>query len=105
MNNVNLSPQEIHDTKFFINFFSQIPEEQWTTGVLSFHGKFCAAGHLLDKTPKFYGENVMKLTYLLGKLHKYFHIISLNDNFNNEAIEYGKTPKERMINALKSLLE
>src|SRR6266496_5708094 len=42
-----LSPIEIHKVKGYIQFFEQIPEDQWCKGITSnYLGQKCAVGHL-----------------------------------------------------------
>lgn len=109
--NIQLTPQEIHDTKFFIEFYSKIPDEQWCVGrLMSYDGmRHCAAGHLSLFDPISYGQNIKKLEDLFKKLPESLsggNIVRINDSLYNLdlADKYGYTPKERIVNALKSLL-
>src|ERR1051326_1179545 len=98
--NIQLTPQEIHDTKFFIEFYSKIPDDGM---------RHCAAGHLSLFDPISYGQNIKKLEDLFKKLPESLsggNIVRINDSLYNLdlADKYGYTPKERIVNALKSLL-
>ena len=116
MNKIHLTPQEVHNTKEFIKFFDKIPEEQWCTGTTTQWTpdivQHCAGGHILSYN---FNSNPDNNTYQLKTLDQLFkkltgieaevsHTVNINDNSQNKAIKYGNTPKERILNALKSLL-
>lgn len=116
---IQLTPQEIHETKFFIEFFSKIPEDDWCTKVVSQVSKnesktrYCAIGHLCSKIKDMneVNEHYQKLVTLLHKVplempeRKINCIAAINDNVQFAADKFGDTPKKRIVNALKSLLE
>lgn len=86
-----------YDLDYFIHKFSAIPEERWTTGkYVDDNGCKCALGHLgesmIDTT-----EESKQLTWLV------YDIDEVNDNRLNKYSHYGTTPKQRVVNYLKSL--
>lgn len=107
-NNIN------YDIDYFINKFSVIPEDQWTTGELKEKGtnKYCAYGHCgvvtfnlteITNTPE-----AKALTLIFGG--DMWTVINMNDNKKwtpgteiGMCSSYGKTPKERILNKLNEL--
>lgn len=120
MNKFNLTPDEVHKTKRFLEFFSSIPDEKWCAGqtrMMTEKGmQHCAAGHLLDNSIhkndfKSAMEEAQSLNTLLNKVVPREEEQSVTyrtraiTNINDREYSLGDTPKERIINALKSLLK
>ena|ERR1051326_506389 len=107
--NIQLTPQDIHDTKDFIQFFEEIPEKEWCTGqVTKFvdNGKpqHCAYGHLYFRYPSKSNLNELRrLEYIFKKFSKSTY--SSTAEINDKGFELGNHPKERILNALKLLLK
>ena len=101
--------------EYFIDFYSKIPDEKWCTGFLYLPNykkashQCCALGHLgLRQHIQINNNDRAKA------LQSFFNtdpsgrpsavpVIQINDDVCNFYIE-GSTPKQRIINALKSLL-
>lgn len=86
--------------EYFIEKFEAIDAEFWDIGnYVNPANKDCkcALGHcgqtFLDTTPE---------SVALGKLLD-FNVANINDGINDASKKYGLTPKERILNALKSL--
>lgn len=83
--------------EYFIEKLSAIPENKWC--INSFHNadkQSCVLGHC--------GEGFNRRTEEGQALTKICHfIISVNDDIFKEYRHLGTTPKERVINYLKSL--
>ena len=95
--------------KEFYDFFKSIPEEKWTMKI--FHNKqktkFCAYGHLgvrYDETDHSgwsrVNKNVCNLDLILGSSD----IVDINDG-EFQYVKYGKTPKTRILHALKFAIQ
>lgn len=86
-----------YDLEYFIKKFEAIPEDQWTAGVfMDDDGRCCAYGHC--------GANENSPTLESGMLSDLCPLtISVNDNKAGKYSHFGDTPKERVVNYLKSL--
>ena len=108
-----MNPHVIHRLKHYLEFFSQIPGERWCTG--HFHdisGRSCALGHLgmHSGIPK-ETEGSKELSSLLAPLMNAsgtptagIIAVHINDG-RGTSYRYGKNPKTRIVNALKTCLE
>lgn len=94
--------------QYFIDKFEAIPEEKWITGVTKdVFGNCCAIGHLGAITSNFdfkgHSGEVKALLGISGKDEDGLPVIT---NVNDGYLPYknlGSTPKQRVINYLKSL--
>lgn len=90
------------DLEYFIDKFEAIPEDQWTTGeYINDDGCKCAYGHCGLRG----SVSDTKESYALFNLdcNAKDSITCVNDNYNNSYIHLGSTPKQRVVNYLKSL--
>lgn len=61
------TPQEIHDAKYFFNFFKRIPNYRWCPGRLNgSYEKKCALGHLGIKDYNVLTNDAERLAYLFN---------------------------------------
>ncbi len=95
--------------EYFIEKFEAISEENWIEGAAGFilhDGKACALGHCgmtLDHTMYYKPSNecIALIKLFGGKFDSDFQAVyRINDN---NRIYKGATPKERILNKLKSL--
>lgn len=92
-----------YDLNYFIKKFEKIPEEQWGTEVYDDdNGHKCAFGHCgayshRDQTKESIALRHIDMTYLDS-----LTLTEINDGAKGAEI-YGSTPKERVVNYLKSL--
>ena|ERR1700733_10901722 len=94
------TPQQIHDAKGYYKFFECIPEEKWCIG--QFHnseGQSCAIGHLV-KSGDFTGESRCAFDALIG-----CNTTMLNDDPAGINRYLGPTPKQRILNKLKEIID
>lgn len=88
----------MYNIDYFIAKFEAIPEEKWTVNTFSGEeGKRCALGHC--------GEDEVSRTEesnALCRIADYNMLIMINDDTTNR-IGYGRHPKYRIVNYLKSL--
>jgi len=101
--------------EYFIDFYSKIPNEKWCTGALylpdypNANHQCCALGHLGLRvfTDIFKNEKAKVLQSFFNEdksgRPSCVPIVKINDDIDNWHYE-GDTPKERIINALKSLI-
>lgn len=98
-----LSPEQIHKVKDVIQYLSSIPDEKWCTQSLTRRKgdviQHCAWGHLLQS---YTSEYIKEISHLLFD-HTNGCLTYYND-FKREGMK-GDTPKERVLNALKTILE
>jgi hypothetical protein len=90
-----------YTTSWFIKKFKSIPEDKWTTVTFkNNNGQCCALGHLgchvgiVGDWP----EPATKLKNLFRE-RLGLSVIFVNDRVN----EFGKTPRQRILNALKKI--
>lgn len=93
--------------EYFINKFESIPEEKWTTGTTGdSEGRHCAMGHCGAHTCSFdaliHNAEVKSLLLLTGQEKDTLPTIT-HVNDDTYPFRYGKTPKQRVINYLKSI--
>jgi len=93
--------------EYFIAKFEAIPEDKWTTATTGdSEGRHCAMGHCGAKNSSFdapiHNEEVKSLLLLTGQEKDRFPTIT-HVNDDTYPFRYGKTPKQRVINYLKSL--
>lgn len=89
------------DLEYFIKKFEAIPEDQWTTGRYEDDkGCKCAYGHCgLSK-----GQHCNKESDALDDITRPKTFMSrVNDNVDGNFNDFGSTPKQRVVNYLKSL--
>ncbi len=92
----------MYDKEYFIKKFEAIPEEEIGKGSLCDH---CALWHCGVVNYRKLTEEAIALNKLfIGTNNhfvnsKYGHVISINDH----RFEFGKTPKQRILNKLRSL--
>lgn len=95
-----------YDLEYFIAKFEAIPEDKWTTRTFDDgNGCYCAYGHCGDRLGKEDGKESMALSKIImdkGQAFP-FHLADINDGNDNFIDEYGSTPKQRVVNYLKSL--
>lgn len=101
---------------YFINKFEAIPEERWTTGTFKriintpekLDYQCCALGHLgLKKHDDiFLNEKAKALQSFFNKdtsgRPSCVPVTNINDDYS-ERYHKGETPKQRILNALKSI--
>jgi len=88
-----------YNLDYFINKFEKIPEKLWLCGQFSdeYGEQRCALGHCgfrVGKEKTLEGDSLLNLTNL--------NIAKVNDGYENY-LHYGSTPKQRVVNYLKSL--
>lgn len=90
------------DLEYFVSKFEAIPDDQWITGeFFDERGCKCAYGHcgaVNSSTDTIESSKLLDLD-----LEHSFRIAAVNDNTDNEYSAYGSTPKQRVVNYLKSL--
>ena len=94
---------ESYTVDYFIEKFEKIPPEKWTTGqYVSDNDRecCCALGHCGIRNIN--GLHVASHSPEAMALTKLFNN-SLVHCINDSAIEYGNTPKERILNKLKEI--
>jgi len=97
--------------QYFIEKFQAIPDEKWCVGILTSKSDpdcHCALGHcglqVLSLENKV--EEAVSLGNLLAPVYKNLHgqtsdFMDHVYEINDSAISLGKTPKQRILNALK----
>lgn len=93
-----------HDLDYYIQFFSAIDENKWTTGTfIDDKGNCCGLGHLGEREDAIKREEIMRFREVL-ELHgsSDYAFTGINDGAY-EFLNLGDTPKERVINYLKQL--
>jgi len=110
-----MNPNKVHRIKYFMEFFSRIPDKLWCTRVYQTCDnprRHCAAGHLGNRADTPYAEAVLELNALIrsvvdisSQTEKDIAITTINDGTPLYRLKYGGTPKERMLNVLKECLE
>lgn len=94
---------------YFIEKFEAIPEEKWVTGIFKDKkGNCCALGHCGRDVTQFGIIDTEEASDLVALFSKNgFSVTVVNDSSNgviyNGKIIIGSTPKERILNVLKSL--
>lgn len=93
----------MHTVDYFIEKFSSIPEENWTTGEwVAGQGVHCAMGHCGAKGDGNYTEESFALNHLVKTHLGYgYSVEEINDGDNPEYKEL--TPKERILSALHDI--
>lgn len=92
--------------EYFIKKFEAIPEEKWTTGeFVDRDGCMCAYGHCGrtqsnngTKESDALAELILKLDEVMPR-----HLANVNDGMFGTESQYGSTPKQRVVNYLKSI--
>lgn len=99
-----------YDIDYFLDKFSNIPDENWTTGELKEKGtnKYCAFGHcdITTLTLKDINNNreASALVNIIGNMWDVVYINDGTDKYANLHYSHlGATPKERIINSLKEI--
>lgn len=94
-----------YDLEYFIAKFEGIPEHEWCTGTyISADGlSKCAYGHCGVRASTPDTDEEKGLDAITGDIEGGYYISLVNDNKNDSFSEFGSTPKERVINYLKSL--
>src|ERR1700677_4548150 len=92
---------------YFINFFKKIPDHRWCTGEMQKDGttQHCALGHLLRNASTTYNNTKRKNFPRNQALVKFFgneNVIIVNDGQSYKALNLGKTPRGRMLRALRN---
>lgn len=95
-----------YNLEFFINKFNDIPEDKWTVGTfVDDRGCMCAYGHcgFTESSLKNSTEESRALKRLDDDTRTEENsIVLINDDLIN-ARSFGPTPKQRVVNYLKSL--
>lgn len=100
-----------YDIDYFINKFESIPEENWIDGALEgIDNKKCAFGHCgvisTDSLYKHTEESTALISLFGGEPGNNRCVYSINDGHNLTSAErFATTPKQRILNKLKSLKE
>lgn len=91
-----------YNLEYFIAKFEAKPEDQWTVGkYVDWNGCKCVYGHCgvsfsVKQTPEAIGLLAIEATGDLSLIH-------VNDNKFGEYGNLGSTPRQRVVNYLKSL--
>ena len=112
------SPSKVMRTpKQFLDFFSKIPEDKWTSGELSNHGQCCALGHLgvkgyvVRQNDETVVQNVINLSDILqekkcvGDIENQFDYATTTVYMANDGGTRYRSPKKRMIYRLQQKIE
>lgn len=92
----------IYDVYYFINKFTNIPENQWTIGAYSNpKGQRCAIGHLRGKDPSIPNPLEEHCLYEIMGDHPTNYV---NDGFGQYS-KLGESPKERILACLNQVKE
>jgi hypothetical protein len=92
---------------FFLKKFSKIPVRRWTTAVFEKEGRRCALGHCGVKAMLQLNPQGKALAEIFGWLPnagletKADRVAEINDKQPNYAGVKGKTPRTRILNALR----
>ena len=100
--------------KIALRKLESIPGEDFLTNAFTDEvSKCCSIGHIMrtERDPDNYsysnctisGISETTVTNMIHWSELGSTIMSVNDNTRNEYIDYGKSPKERVVNYLKSL--
>lgn len=107
-----------YNKQYFIDKFEPIPDKLWITGSLGEEEEHCAMGHCGTRSSDTITEETRALAQLFKPLFlpqfldtqniniDYLIIYSINDNSNIHYLHTkltSKTPKGRILEALKSL--
>ena len=94
----------VYDADYFIEKFSQIPDDQWTTGNYAMDGKCCALGHCGMRSGFGAGYEASELDSLFGRVFgKTLAVVNVNDGY---CLEFNQpTPKARILAALQWIKE
>lgn len=93
----------IYDLDYFINKFNDIPTYDWTTNTYqNIYGSKCAFGHCGSTNQKHSEESAKLIDLMISLGVDSIDILMANDGYL-DFIKYGHTPKERVVNYLKSL--
>ena len=90
---------------YYIDKFNNIPEDKWGTGVYNDdNGHCCAFGHCGAYAGREETDEARSLSTIFRELKKDNDpdLTHINDG-DRGAEKYGETPKERVVNYLKSL--
>lgn len=93
--------ETIYNAQYFIDKFEKIPEDKWCTKYFQEDDKHCVLGHCGVKNTAILTEEANKLIDLFFN-HK-IYITHVNDGLINEYND--PTPKQRILHALKDILE
>lgn len=116
-----LSPNEVHQVKWFINFYGSIPNKNWCTDNYHIGSKTgCAIGHIAHVSEDYDLDKYHQIINLLYPVYllRYYKkqsvekpddagenvVTSINDSVDLFGF-LGKTPKTRILNALKARLK
>lgn len=90
-----------YDLDYFIAKFEKIPDDEWTDQgeFVDRSGCKCAYGHCGAIKSK----NDSEESTALYKIDEYYNIVPVNDNWRGNFAHLGTTPKQRVVNYLKSL--
>jgi len=101
------SPSVIHRIKFYLEFYSKIPERKWCIGRYYGVGSACAIGHLtwLPDPGSHMNELNTLLQPVMVKVQGAPRVVpAINDGTENFST-LGNHPKKRMMTALQMRLE
>jgi len=91
---------------YFIDFFQNIPDHQWCIeqnqkGDTVQH---CAQGHVLRDARTTFSKSNRRNTVRLNALNAFLgrNVVSINDDTGNSYSELGKTPRGRVLTALRN---
>jgi hypothetical protein len=90
----------MYDVDYFTNKFEAIPEESWCTGTYNFGDKRCAYGHcgLSEEVPSMANVPEARALRDLDRTRVFNRI-----NDGNDSRYQQKTPKQRVLAALKDI--
>lgn len=91
-----------YDLEYFIEKFEAIPSNKWTTKKFNKGECKCAFGHLGCEYACDDTKESMKLIDIIGGVLGCITLVDVNDG-KKQFDHLGSTPKERVINYLKSL--
>jgi hypothetical protein len=94
---------------FFIKKFSRIPRRRWTTETFLKEGRCCALGHCGVDVSYQFTPQAQALIELMSVLpgararDEQTRVTNINDHVTNYAWIKGKTPRTRILNALREV--
>lgn len=91
---------------YFIDFFQSIPDHQWCMGTNQKDGtvQHCAQGHILRDQRTNLSNTTRQATTRLNALNAFLgtSVVSINDNGDFNGVKLGRTPRGRVLKALRN---
>jgi hypothetical protein len=89
---------------YFINYFQSIPVSQWCVSGSQVGTRHDAVGHALRNVRTTLAKTKNENTNRLNALEHFLgsSIVSINDNTRGSFTKFGKTPRGRILRALRN---